>query len=107
LNLALTRVDLREEFARQVVDYFVSEYSRGRTPNPCVQCNATIKFGRLWQLLQAQGLTHLATGHYARLLPGADGTLGLFRAADRGKDHSFPQPPPQGTAGPSPLSPGG
>jgi tRNA-specific 2-thiouridylase len=89
LNLALTRVDLREEFARQVVDYFVNEYSRGRTPNPCVQCNATIKFGRLWQLLQAQGLTRLATGHYARLLPGADGTLGLFRAADRGKDQSY------------------
>ena len=89
LNLPLTRVDLREEFARQVVDYFVSEYSRGRTPNPCVQCNAAIKFGSLWQLLQAQGLTRLATGHYARLLPGADGTLGLFRAADRSKDQSY------------------
>ncbi len=89
LNLALTRVDLRQEFDRQVVDYFLSEYSRGRTPNPCVQCNAAIKFGRLWQLLQAQGLTRLATGHYARLLPGADGTLGLFRAADRGKDQSY------------------
>ncbi|MGA7577363.1 MAG: tRNA 2-thiouridine(34) synthase MnmA [Desulfobaccales bacterium] len=89
LNLPLTRVNLREEFARQVVDYFFSEYSRGRTPNPCVQCNAAIKFGSLWQLLQAQGLTRLATGHYARLLPAADGTLGLFRAADRSKDQSY------------------
>ena len=89
LDLRLTIVDLREEFARQVVDYFVAEYTRGRTPNPCVQCNASIKFGRLWELLRAQGLTRLATGHYARLQTAADGDLGLFRGADRRKDQSY------------------
>jgi tRNA-uridine 2-sulfurtransferase len=89
LGLRLREMDLRPEFARLVVDYFVAEYSRGRTPNPCVQCNATIKFGRLWELLRAEGLNRLATGHYARLRTAADGTLGLYRGVDRRKDQSY------------------
>jgi tRNA-specific 2-thiouridylase len=89
LGLPLTIVDLRPEFARQVVDYFVAEYSRGRTPNPCVRCNAAIKFGRLWELLRAEGVTRLATGHYARRQAAADGTPGLFRGLDRRKDQSY------------------
>jgi tRNA-specific 2-thiouridylase len=89
LDLNLTIVDLREEFARRVVDYFVAEYLRGRTPNPCVRCNAAIKFGRLFQLLQTEGPTRLATGHYARLQTTPDGALGLFRGADRSKDQSY------------------
>jgi tRNA-specific 2-thiouridylase len=89
LGLPLTIVDLRQEFSLQVVDYFVAEYSRGRTPNPCVRCNAAIKFGRLWELLRAEGVTRLATGHYARLQAAADGTLGLFRGLDRRKDQSY------------------
>lgn len=89
LGLDLAFVDLREEFARQVVDYFVAEYLRGRTPNPCVQCNASVKFGRLFQLLQEGGPTRLATGHYARLQTAPDGSLGLFRGADRRKDQSY------------------
>ena len=89
LGLRLTFVDLRQEFARRVVDYFDSEYARGRTPNPCVQCNAAIKFGRLWELLRAEGLNRLATGHYARLQTAADGALGLYRGVDRRKDQSY------------------
>lgn len=89
LELRLEELDLREEFARLVLDYFVQEYSRGRTPNPCIRCNATIKFGRLWEILQAGGVTHLATGHYARLQREADGSVGLYRGADRRKDQSY------------------
>lgn len=89
LGLPLTEIDLREEFARRVVDYFVSEYFRGRTPNPCVRCNAAIKFGRLWEWLQARGITRLATGHYARLKVTADGRPGLYRGMDRRKDQSY------------------
>jgi tRNA-specific 2-thiouridylase len=89
LDLSLTVMDLREEFARRVVDYFVAEYLRGRTPNPCVRCNAAVKFGRLFQLLQIEGPTRLATGHYARLQTAPDGALGLFRGADRRKDQSY------------------
>jgi tRNA-specific 2-thiouridylase len=89
LGLPWCEVDLREDFARQVLDYFAGEYSRGRTPNPCVRCNAAIKFGRLWQVLQEAGVPCLATGHYARLHPGADGTLELHRGGDRTKDQSY------------------
>ncbi len=89
LQIPLTVIDLQREFAREVLDYFVSEYARGRTPNPCVRCNATIKFGLLWERLKGEGFTHLATGHYARVHPAGDGGPGLFRGVDRGKDQSY------------------
>jgi tRNA-uridine 2-sulfurtransferase len=89
LNIPLTVIDLQREFAREVLDYFVSEYARGRTPNPCVRCNAVIKFGRLWEYLQKEGFTHLATGHYARVFPADNGAPALFRGVDRGKDQSY------------------
>jgi tRNA-specific 2-thiouridylase len=89
LDIPLTIIDLQREFTREVVDYFVAEYARGRTPNPCVRCNAAIKFGRLWEHLKAGGFTHLATGHYARLQPAEDGAPGLFRGVDRRKDQSY------------------
>ena len=89
LNIPFRVIDLQREFAREVLDYFVSEYARGRTPNPCVRCNAAIKFGRLWEYLRGEGFTHLATGHYARVYPAGDGAPGLFRGVDRGKDQSY------------------
>ena len=87
LGIPLTVLDLQAEFAREVLDYFVSEYVRGRTPNPCVRCNAAIKFGYLWEFLKKGGVTHLATGHYARL--NLDDAPGLFRGVDRRKDQSY------------------
>jgi tRNA-uridine 2-sulfurtransferase len=89
LGIPLTVLDLQREFAREVLDYFVSEYARGRTPNPCVRCNAAIKFGHLWDYLRSEGFTHLATGHYARLDLDDHGAPGLFRGVDRGKDQSY------------------
>lgn len=89
LGIPLSVLDLQEDFSRRVLDYFSAEYTHGRTPNPCVQCNAAIKFGRLWQILEAQGISYLATGHYVRLLHRADGTVGLHRGADRTKDQSY------------------
>ena len=89
LGIRITEMDLEDDFAREVLDYFLREYSRGRTPNPCVQCNAVIKFGRLWERVRDAGAAYLATGHYARLTLGPDGSLGLHRAADRRKDQSY------------------
>ncbi len=89
VGIPLEILDLRREFARLVVDYFVEQYELGRTPNPCVRCNAAIKFGVLWDRVRAKGATHLATGHYVRLKPGADGRLGLFRGVDAAKDQSY------------------
>jgi tRNA-specific 2-thiouridylase len=89
LGLPLEILDLREEFAHLVVNYFVDQYFLGHTPNPCVRCNATIKFGVLWDKVRAKGATSLATGHYVRLGPGPDGSLRLFRGMDATKDQSY------------------
>jgi len=89
LGIPLTVLDLEAEFAREVLDYFIAEYARGRTPNPCVRCNAAIKFGCLWDYLKKGGVTHLATGHYARIDLDDRGAPGLFRGVDRRKDQSY------------------
>ena len=80
--------DFREDFRREVVDYFVAEYLRGRTPNPCVRCNREIKFGRLFDFAKSIGADFLATGHYARII-FEDGRFKLRRAADERKDQSY------------------
>jgi tRNA-uridine 2-sulfurtransferase len=89
LDIPLEVVDLQREFSQEILDYFASEYSRGRTPNPCVRCNAAIKFGRLWEFLKQEGYTHLATGHYARLQTGETAAAALLRGVDRSKDQSY------------------
>ncbi len=65
LNISFHRLDLRKEHKAAVIDYFVKEYQRGRTPNPCVVCNKVIKFGLFMQKAQEMGIDHIATGHYA------------------------------------------
>ncbi len=76
---------------RRIVDYFVDEYRAGRTPNPCVQCNNWIKFGKLFDYAEAIGADYVATGHYARLLPTGQSTspVGLYRGIDDGKDQAY------------------
>lgn len=87
LDIPLHIRDLRPEFER-LIEYFVGEYRRGRTPNPCVMCNRTIKFGRLWEFAQSQGADFLATGHYAHIAT-EDGQSRLYQAHDRKKDQSY------------------
>jgi len=82
--------DLAEPFARDVVDDFVAEYVAGRTPNPCVRCNASIKFSALLDRAVALGFDAVTTGHYARLVPGVGGAAPqLHRATDTAKDQSY------------------
>ncbi|MFH1085380.1 MAG: tRNA 2-thiouridine(34) synthase MnmA [Chloroflexota bacterium] len=81
-------VDQRAAFYRDVVEPFLDDYARGRTPNPCLRCNQRIKFGALLDAARAAGYTHLATGHYARVVRGADGWE-LWRGADPAKDQSY------------------
>lgn len=81
-------IDLKEHFMKAVVDDFVSEYSKGRTPNPCIRCNSLLKWGALWDKKNELGLDYFATGHYARVLK-TDGDYALFRAKNRGKDQSY------------------
>ncbi len=80
--------DFSERFADQVIGDFLSEYSAGRTPNPCLRCNERIKFAALLDKGLALGYDAVATGHYARLVKGPDG-LELRRARDEAKDQSY------------------
>lgn len=83
-------LDMREEFDRLVVQPFVLEYLRGRTPNPCVVCNRAIKLGVLWERARELECGWVATGHYARVAGAARGRRHLLlRGADRGKDQSY------------------
>lgn len=90
LDIPLEILSLKEGFQEKVVDYFVSEYTLGRTPNPCVVCNPSIKFGFLYQKALTLGADFLATGHYARIVPDPWGKgLTIARGRDRGKDQSY------------------
>jgi tRNA-specific 2-thiouridylase len=77
-------LNLEDRFALHVIENFVSEYSRGRTPIPCVRCNSFTKFRDLLAHADALDCEYLATGHYAVARNG-----GLYRGSDRGKDQSY------------------
>ena len=81
-------LNLEDEFGRKVVDYFVGEYARGRTPNPCLACNEHVKFRALLDRAVALDADYLSTGHYARVRRGDDG-FELHRALDDSKDQSY------------------
>lgn len=81
-------LDKRREFCRHVTDPFIREYLKGRTPNPCVACNALVRWKALLELADIKGARWVATGHYARLKTRR-GRLTLAVAADRKKDQSY------------------
>ena len=88
LGIPLYPLDLTADFDRIITD-FAAEYGRGRTPNPCVRCNSWLKFGRLFDHADAIGAGHVATGHYARLDSGPDGSAELRRGRDADRDQSY------------------
>lgn len=81
--------DMSEEFAEEVVEDFVAEYTAGRTPNPCLRCNEKIKFAAVLDRARALGFDGVVTGHYARLRTGGSGDIEMHRALDEGKDQSY------------------
>ncbi len=80
--------DMGEVFCRCVIEDFIRVYEAGGTPNPCVTCNKTVKFGALWEAVRADGADMIATGHYARIRKDGDRYL-LCKAADESKDQSY------------------
>ena len=88
LGIPHVTYDMGEVFRRRVIEDFIKVYEEGGTPNPCVTCNKTIKFGALWEAVRADGADRIATGHYARIRKDGDRAL-LCKAADEGKDQSY------------------
>lgn len=83
-------MNLREEFREAVIENFIDEYARGRTPNPCVQCNRHVKFEVLMEKMRELGCDRLVTGHYARIRRDAKtGRYRLLRARAADKDQSY------------------
>ncbi len=89
LDIRFFALDFADKF-HQLVDYFVDEYARGRTPNPCIRCNSWLKFGELFRYADSVGADFVATGHYARIqrLDGGQ-EVRLLRAIDLSKDQSY------------------
>ena len=89
VGIACYGVNFSKEYKDRVFSYFISEYARGRTPNPDVLCNCEIKFKAFLDLAMAAGAERIATGHYARLGKDEDGLVTLLRAKDLNKDQSY------------------
>lgn len=84
LKISHYTVDLAESFEDKVIRPFVADYLSGRTPNPCVECNRSLKFGKLLRIAQAWGCESVATGHYARARDGR-----LYKSHDANKDQTY------------------
>ena len=82
--------DMRDEFKANVIDDFIKEYSSGRTPNPCIVCNKTMKFGGLLEKATKLGCDKIVTGHYGKVSRDPDtGLYSLKKATDLSKDQSY------------------
>ena len=88
LGIPFHVMDFSADFRAEVIEYFINTYINGGTPNPCVHCNRTMKFGKLFVAGQALGCTEIATGHYARVQKSGTRPL-LLRAKDAQKDQSY------------------
>lgn len=89
LGIPFHSLNFQDAFLK-IKDYFADEYLAGRTPNPCVQCNNWLKFGRLWEFAQQVDAQYIATGHYARILQDeTTNEWGLYRGLDDNKDQSY------------------
>lgn len=89
LGFPLHVMDARESFRREIVESFIASHLANETPNPCVLCNRALKWNRLIAFADGHKAEYVATGHYARVLQGADGKVGLWRGSDQLKDQSY------------------
>lgn len=88
LGIEYLTLDLKEEFKEKVMDCFIAQYKEGLTPNPCLECNKYIKFGKMLDTAIEKGYDKIATGHYARVEKQGDRFV-LKRAKDLSKDQSY------------------
>ncbi len=89
LKIPLYRVDLGDTFQKEVIDSFEEEYRKGRTPNPCCDCNRKLKFEAVWNIIEEElGIKNIATGHYAKIIRDGDNAY-IARGTDLNKDQSY------------------
>ncbi|MGI8924104.1 MAG: tRNA 2-thiouridine(34) synthase MnmA [Fimbriimonadales bacterium] len=90
LDIPYYVINFKKEFKDRVITRFMDEYERGRTPNPCIECNRHVKFDALLQKAREVGCNMLATGHYARVRRDSKtGLIRLLRARAKNKDQSY------------------
>ena len=82
-------MNFKAEFQKHVIDYFVSEYLKGRTPNPCIACNRYVKWESLLMRSLGIGADYIATGHYARVARLPNGRYALQKSATAAKDQTY------------------
>lgn len=89
LGIPFYLVNFQDIFQKKVIDYFVEEYSHGRTPNPCIMCNREVKFQALLKKALELDADYLATGHYAKVLHSVNGRHLIQKGVDRSKDQTY------------------
>ena len=89
LDIPYYVMNFRREFQENVIDYFVREYRRGRTPNPCIACNRYVKWESLLQRSIGIGADYIATGHYARIVKLANGRYAVQKSETTKKDQTY------------------
>ncbi len=82
-------LDYREQFQRHIVGPFIDEYAKGRTPNPCVNCNTKVKFDELVKKAKMLGCRYVATGHYVKRVEMPNGDVQFHRGDDPRKDQTY------------------
>lgn len=88
LGIPFHTLDAQDEYKKGVIDYLLSEYKAGRTPNPDIMCNREVKFGAFFRFAEEHGADFIATGHYAKV--SHEGVHAqLLRGTDASKDQSY------------------
>ncbi|MFZ2038750.1 MAG: tRNA 2-thiouridine(34) synthase MnmA [Minisyncoccia bacterium] len=89
LKIPFKTLNLEKEYKKEVVDYMISEYEAGRTPNPDVMCNRFVKFGGFYDWAIKNGADFVATGHYVQTKTDKNGLVHLLEGKDDNKDQSY------------------
>lgn len=82
-------MNFKADFKKSVIDYFISEYEKGRTPNPCIACNRYVKWESLLQRSLEIGADYIATGHYARIIRLDNGRYSIQNSVTAAKDQTY------------------
>lgn len=89
IGIAYEAIDMRAHFKEQIMDYFVEEYKKGRTPNPCVMCNRYVKWEAILSYGREHGADYIATGHYARIERLPNGRYSVRNSVTAKKDQTY------------------